>query len=129
MSTVAWVGLGSALGGILRYLAAGWVQRTWPHALPVGTMAVNVSGCLIMGVLAGLRTEGGEPALKPEVREFLLTGVLGGYTTFSAFSLQTLALYRDGQPAWAFAYVVLSVALCLGSVAAGYALGRTLTGA
>lgn len=92
-------------------------------------MVVNISGCLLMGVLAGLRTSGGEPALKPEVREFLLTGVLGGYTTFSAFSLQTLALYRDGQPVWAFAHVLLTVALCLGSVTVGYALGRSLTGA
>lgn len=92
-------------------------------------MAVNVSGCLLMGILAGLRAPGGEPALKPELREFLLTGVLGGYTTFSAFSLQTLALYREGHPAWALAHVALSVALCLGSVAVGYTLGRTLTGA
>ncbi len=90
-------------------------------------MAVNITGCFAMGLLAGLRAPGGEPWLKPDWREFLLTGVLGGYTTFSAFSLQTLALYRDGHPGLAVFHVVASVLACMGAVIVGYTLGRAMT--
>ncbi|HAB19485.1 MAG TPA: fluoride efflux transporter CrcB [Verrucomicrobiales bacterium] len=118
--------MGSALGGMARYLAVNGVYRLWPHHLPFGTIAVNVTGCLLMGLLAGWRTPEGEPWLKPDLREFLLTGVLGGYTTFSAFSLQTLALMREGHHQAAAANVLLSVGLCLGAVAFGYAVSSGL---
>lgn len=128
MKTVLWIGLGSGLGGMARFLAAGWVQRAWPQHLPVGTIAVNISGCLLMGLLAGLLRKGGEPVLTGDAREFLLSGLLGGYTTFSAFSLQTLALVRDGHGGAAVMNVAVSVTTCLAAVWAGFWLARTLGG-
>lgn len=109
MKTVVLIGLGSGLGGMARFLVAGWVQRTWPMHLPIGTILVNVSGCLLMGLLAGFLRKGGEPWLTGDYREFLLSGLLGGYTTFSAFSLQTLALARDGHGQAALVNVLLSI--------------------
>lgn len=111
-----------------RYLAGGAIQRLWPSHLPLGTLTVNVTGCLLMGLLAGWRTAQGDPALTPPWREFLLTGVLGGYTTFSAFSLQTLALLHEGRQGAAAANVALSVGLCLGAVALGYWVSRNWGG-
>jgi len=124
MKTVLLIGLGSGLGGMLRFLAGGWIQRAWPQHLPVGTIAVNVTGCLIIGLLAGLLRKGGEPVLNGDAREFLLSGLLGGYTTFSAFSLQSLVLAREGMGGTAVINVAVSLVLCLGAVWIGFALAR-----
>lgn len=104
--------LGSALGGAGRFLLAGLIDARHGHHLPLGTMVVNVSGAFLIGWLWGkLSSE----ALIP----FLLLGVLGGFTTVSSFSLQTLHLWRDGHRWSAGLHVGASVMLCLAAVAAG----------
>ena len=123
-----WIGLGSALGGMARYGCSVLALRFFGAAFPWGTLFVNVSGSLVIGFLAALAIADGRPLISPEARMFLLVGVCGGFTTFSAFSLETLELARNGEWLWASAYVALSVTLCLLAVWLGYigasALGR-----
>jgi CrcB protein len=113
--TMTQVALGGAIGAALRFLAVSVVGT------PVGTLIVNVAGCFAMGVLAVwlLGPKGPGP-----IAPFLVTGVLGGFTTFSAFSLDTLKLWQAGQTAQAALYVGGSVVLSLVAVALGAALAR-----
>lgn len=117
---------GGAAGSVLRYLVSGVAQRMLvPGAgtldtFPAGTLVVNVTGSLLIGLLAGLAES--RAVFGPEVRLLLVTGFLGGYTTFSAFSLETLLLLRAGQTATAFAAVGLQVLLGVAAAWAGFAL-------
>jgi fluoride exporter len=120
---VVWIGLGSALGGLGRYLISGMVARRFGETFPWGTLVVNLSGALLIGVLAGA----GALAVG-EVRQFLVIGVLGSYTTVSSFSLQTLALVRDGERWPALANILLSLAGCLLMATLGYLASQTLLG-
>jgi len=115
-----WIGLGSALGGMARYGCSGLAARYIGAAFPWGTLIVNVSGSLAIGFLASLAVADGRMLISPDARAFLMIGVCGGFTTFSAFSIETLDLARDGDWLWAGAYVVLSVVLCLLAVWLGY---------
>ena len=116
------VALGSALGGCLRYLATIGVNALLQRAFPWGTLAVNVAGCLLIGMLHVLIVERGGP---PEtLRLFTMVGVLGGFTTFSSFSLETLLLVQQGALGRAITYVVASVIVCLAASVAGMALAR-----
>jgi len=118
-------GCGGFLGSVARYLLGGWVQRlVQAPVFPFGTLVVNVSGCLAIGILGGLADQRG--LLSPGARVFLLIGVLGGYTTFSSFGYETLQLLRDGEAMPALANVLLQVALGLGAVWAGNAMTRLL---
>jgi CrcB protein len=127
---LASVALGGALGSAARWLLGGWVQRragesTGALALfPAGTLAVNLAGCFAIGLLATLFQE--RLAASGELRTFLLVGVLGGFTTFSAFGFETLALARAGNLALAAANVAASVGLGLAGVWLGVALARLL---
>jgi fluoride exporter len=113
------VGAGGMLGSVLRYAVMLWVQRSWPAApLPCSTLVVNLIGCAAIGALAGWLVMR-EPA-SAELRLFAGVGVLGGFTTFSAFGYETYALVRDGDPLRALANVALQVLLGLGAVWAGY---------
>lgn len=124
--SVGWVGLGGCIGSILRYLVSGWVQRLADTPLfPYGTLSVNVVGCLTIGLLGGLADNAG--MLSPSTRLFLLVGVLGGFTTFSTFGYETMALLRDKAMSAAFLYVGLHLLLGFGAVALGYGLS-TLKG-
>lgn len=120
--------LGSALGGVARFWLAGTVERRTSGAFPWGILAVNASGALTIGIVAGIATgtEGGLGGA--ELRQFLVFGFLGSYTTVSSFSLQTLALLQAGRPARALANVALSVALCLGGAALGALGARAIAG-
>jgi CrcB protein len=90
------VGMGGFLGSTLRFLLGGWVQRALPVGqFPVGTMAVNVLGCLCIGYLGGLMEQ--RQLLDSGLRLFLLVGLLGGFTTFSTFAFESLALTQDSQ--------------------------------
>ncbi len=90
------VALGGALGAVARYLLGGWVlHHTLDWKFPAGTFLVNTIGCLIAGLLAGLIERQG--MFSPEARVFLFTGILGGFTTFSAFGLETTLLLRRGE--------------------------------
>lgn len=122
-----WIGLGSALGGMARYGCSGLVARYIGATVPWGTLIVNVSGCLAIGFLASLAAADGRLLLSADARAFLMIGVCGGFTTFSAFSIETLDLARDGDWLWAGANVILSVLLCLLAVWLGH-IGATALG-
>lgn len=112
-----WVGLGSALGGMARYGCSDLAVRYIGVGFPWATLFVNVAGSLIIGFLATLSVADGRFLLAPDARAFLMIGICGGFTTFSALSLETLNLARDGQWLEATADVLLSVAVWLGYIA------------
>jgi fluoride exporter len=121
--SVLLVGTGGFLGSIGRYLLGGWVHRIVPFAaFPFGTLVVNALGCLGIGVLGGLADS--RQLLGADLRLFLMIGVLGGFTTFSSFAYETLALTRDAEPGRALANVAAQVVLGLAACWAGYALVR-----
>jgi fluoride exporter len=123
MQNLLLVALGSALGGVSRYLVTGWVSTRVVSTFPWGTLTVNVVGCALIGVLAGLG-DTQRFGLPPEARSFLMVGLLGGFTTFSSFSLETLRLVHDGAWTRVLGNVGLSVALCVVGVALGYRVAR-----
>ena len=117
------VGAGGFLGSILRFAVTGWAHRVVPFAgFPWGTLAVNVIGCLAIGFLAGLGET--RQLFSPEARLFLFLGLLGGFTTFSTFGYETLALLRDGEPLRAAANVTAQVLAGLAAAWLGLALAR-----
>jgi fluoride exporter len=120
------IALGGACGSVLRHAAQIGVQRAVGHPFPVGTLLVNVLGCLLIGVVAAIA---GPLAWREEHRLAVMTGLLGGFTTFSAFSLETASLAEHEGPALALAYIVLSVALGLVAVYLGLRLGERLVSA
>lgn len=103
-----------------RYGCSGLAARYIGATFPLGTLIVNVSGSLVIGFLASLAVADGRLLISPDARAFLMIGLCGGFTTFSAFSIETLDLARDGDWLWAGANVVLSVVLCLLAVWLGY---------
>jgi fluoride exporter len=112
------VGAGGFIGSIARYLLSGWVlHHTLGGKFPWSTFVVNVLGCLLIGVLSGMieRLEW----FTPQMRLLLLTGLLGGFTTFSAFGLETVFLLRRGEVLIAVAYALSSVAVCVTAVWVG----------
>jgi CrcB protein len=115
-----WIGLGGFGGAILRYLVSGWAQQSsGSAAFPYGTLAVNVLGCLVIGVLSYLADARG--MFSAETRLFVFVGLLGGFTTFSTFGNETLNLLRDGELLIASLNVTTNVVLCLVAVWAGRA--------
>ncbi len=121
-----WICLGSALGGGCRYWVSGVVARRFGESFPTGTIFVNVTGCFLIGLIAALTQPGSRLLIHPAGRQFLMIGVLGGYTTFSSFSLQTLSLMQDGEWLYATANVLGSVLFCMGAVWLGHAMGDFL---
>lgn len=122
-----YIALGSALGGVFRYLLGTTIQRAAGPGFPVGTMVVNLSGSFLLGFLLRYATH--PPSLQPEVRAFLTVGLCGGYTTFSTFSAETVNLLQDGQWGKALTYALGSVVLALAATAAGFAAGQPFSGA
>jgi CrcB protein len=118
--TYLWIAVGSALGGMARYgcsnLAANWFGVTFPW----GTLIINVLGSFVIGFFATLSGPDGRILVPGDVRQFVMVGICGGYTTFSSFSLQTLNLAQDGEFVRAGLNVGASVMLCLVSVWLGY---------
>ncbi len=117
---------GGAVGSLARFLLAGLVTR-WVTPLavtpfPWGTLAVNVIGAFVMGVLVEMMAL--KWSLSLELRAFLTVGVLGGFTTFSAFTLETVTMIERGDWTFAFAYIVASVLLCVSALFCGLALVR-----
>ncbi len=126
MRNMIFVGLGGFVGSILRYLVSGWVQKLSDTALfPYGTLSVNVIGCLAIGLLGGWADN--TELFSPPVRLFLLLGLLGGFTTYSTFGYETVALLRDRQALAALGYVGLHLLGGFGAVALGYSFS-TLKG-
>jgi CrcB protein len=118
--TYWWVALGGALGSVARYGCTGLAARVLGPSFPWGTLIVNAAGSLIIGFLATLMAPDGRLLATPDARALLLIGVLGGFTTFSSFSLDTLNLARDGEWLLASTNVVASVVLCLAAVWLGH---------
>lgn len=123
--TVLFVALGGALGAALRYLSVSWAARTLGPAFPYGTLAVNVVGSLVMGIVAAYFFTRGQGTPSP-LSIFTMTGVLGGFTTFSAFSLDTLILIEQGRALSAATYIALSVGLSIGALFVGMTLVRSV---
>lgn len=119
------VGVGGALGSVARAGMTDLVTRWMGNQFPFGTVVVNVMGAILMGLLAGYgETEPGRLIFSPGARTFLMIGVLGGYTTFSSFSLQTFLLMEQGNWIGAFLNVFLSVLLCVGGIWLGFSVIR-----
>lgn len=129
MSSYLLIALGSALGGMARHWCTVTLANRLGASFPWGTLLVNVVGSFLIGLVAALTLPDGRSGETQTAREFLMVGLLGGYTTFSAFSLQTLTLLRDGKLAYAGANVAVSVAVCLIAVWLGYVLGNVLKSA
>ncbi|MCA0401247.1 MAG: fluoride efflux transporter CrcB [Proteobacteria bacterium] len=126
MQTAFLVFLGGGIGSVLRWLVGLGALRWLGPAFPWGTLAVNLLGGLAMGLLARLVVA--LPSGGQEARFFLMTGILGGFTTFSAFSLDAATLWMRGETGQAALYVAISVAGALGALAAGLWLGGVLAG-
>ncbi|HEV7364711.1 MAG TPA: fluoride efflux transporter CrcB [Gemmatimonadales bacterium] len=117
-----YVAVGSAIGGVSRYLLGGLIQRLLDTTFPAGTLLINISGSFLLGAILRYAME--TPTLSPEIRAFLTVGFCGGYTTFSTFSYETVALLEDGEWSRAGLYVGASVLLSLLGVFLGFALAR-----
>lgn len=117
MKIILAIGIGSFIGGIARYLVTILVQSKTATAFPYGTLLVNIAGCFLIGLVYSLSEKGG---LSVDWRLFLATGILGGFTTFSAFSMETVFMLREGLLSTALLYVTLSVFLGFAATALGF---------
>jgi CrcB protein len=117
--TILLVFAGGGVGSVLRYLTDRWVQARHGLNLPLGTLLVNLAGCLILGVVAGGIAHAG---WSPRLQSLLGDGLCGGLTTFSAFSVEVVTLARDRLPVRAAGYTVVSVATGIGLAALGWAV-------
>jgi CrcB protein len=126
MGQYIWVAVGGALGTTGRYFISGVAARLIGETFPWGTLIINVTGSFIIGFFAALTGPDGRLYVGSTARQFVMTGICGGYTTFSSFSLQTLNLMNDGEWVRAGANVGLSVALCLIAVWAGFLLASMI---
>ena len=125
MLKIAIIGMGGCVGAILRYLVAGGVHTLAKTSFfPVGTMTVNVAGCLLIGLGGGLMES--RQFFSPEWRAFLFVGMLGSFTTFSTFGLETFNLAKQGQWLASFGNVGISLVMGLVAVLAGHMLSRLL---
>ena len=123
IAPVLQVAIGGAIGAVMRYLTGIGLVRVFGHtAVPLGVLTVNVVGSFAMGVFVGLAAHRGLTHLSP----FVATGILGGFTTFSAFSLEAVTLYERGAIGLAAAYVIGNVVLSFAALFAGLALSRSL---
>ncbi len=124
MSQILAIAGGGAIGALLRYWVSNGVYAAMGRAFPYGTLFVNVVGSLAMGVLFVLLVD--RLAAGPGTRAFLMVGLLGAFTTFSTFSMETVNLIEDGEWIKAAMNAVLSVVLCVGAAIAGVLIGRQL---
>lgn len=115
------IGAGSFIGGVCRFLFSQFIQTKFPSSFPVGTFAVNVIGCLFIGVVYGLFLKN---SLSNEWKLFLATGILGGFTTFSAFSYETIELLKTGRITFAVLYVIASILLGLTATFIGWQITK-----
>jgi CrcB protein len=125
MIAYLWVAIGGALGSVARYGIGGLISEKFGATFPWNTLFVNVTGSFVIGVLGALTSPEGKmtPQSRALATQLFITGVCGGYTTFSSFSLQTLNLIRDRQWFYAGGNMLLSVFLCMIAVWLGYLLG------
>ena len=122
-----WICLGGAFGSGARYLISGWVLDYFGPAFPSGTLAVNTIGSFLIGVLMFLGVEAG--MMSPTLRLALTTGVMGGFTTYSAFSYETMRLLQDGAGTLALLNVLATLVTCLVACFLGWGAAQLFTGA
>lgn len=115
--SLLFIGIGSFIGGICRYLFQQLIQNNYPSSVPFGTLIVNITGCFAIGLVYELAARGN--LLSPEMRLFLATGICGGYTTFSSFAYENVSMVLDGEFYYSMLYLVLSVVVGFGAVHAG----------
>lgn len=127
MSLYLWIAVGSALGGVARFALSGVVAHQLGETFPWGTLIVNVSGSFAIGLFSTLTDPEGRVFVGATTRQFVMTGVLGGFTTFSSFSVQTLALARDGEWLRAGGNALGSFGLCLIAVWLGHVMALAIT--
>jgi len=120
MSLYFWIFFGSGLGGVARFALSGLVAHRFGETFPWGTFVINLTGSFLIGFIATLTDPEGRILVGSTARQFLMTGILGGYTTYSSFSLQTLALARDGEWLRAGANALGTFALCFIAVWLGH---------
>jgi fluoride exporter len=126
IGTYLWIALGGALGSMARFWLAAAVAKTVGAQFPWGTILINIAGSFVIGFFATFTGPGGRMLASFNTRAFVMVGICGGFTTFSAFSLQTLDLMRESRWLQAGGNVALSVAACLLAVWAGHALASAL---
>ena len=114
--------VGGAIGGIARFAVSTMIGRRFGEAFPWGTFIVNLSGALLIGVLAGLARNAGGLFAEDLFRDFVVVGICGGYTTVSSYALQSVTLALEDERGAAIFYVALSALACVGAVACGYGL-------
>ncbi len=119
MAVYLWIALGGAIGSTGRYWLSGIIAQAFGETFPWGTLIVNVTGSFVIGFFAVLTGPDGRVYASSTIRQFVIVGICGGYTTFSSFSLQTLNLMNDGEWLRAGSNIGFSVALCLLAVWAG----------
>ena len=122
IALIAAVSAGGIVGTLLRFATTNWVAAHWPRHFYLGTLAVNLIGCLLIGLLYGLFLH--RPLVPVELRAGLIVGFLGGLTTFSSFSMDTVRLLESGQAPLAFGYATLSVVGGLLATWAGLSLTK-----
>lgn len=122
-TTLPLVALGGAIGACLRHLVGIAAARSFGPGFPASTLMVNLLGCLAMGIFAALLADKTSPRLAP----FVITGILGGFTTYSAFALDAVTLWQRGATGAAITYIAATTAGSLIAVLAGMALARTVS--
>ena len=118
------VAAGGAIGSVARFWLTGAMTALTGPRFPWGTLLINVLGSFIIGLVAGVTLVPQRVGMHPDIRIFLMTGVCGGFTTFSAFSLQTLELMQSGDVVQPSGYAIASVVLCVAATYCGWAAGR-----
>jgi len=123
-----WVAFGGALGSVGRFWLSGLISTRFGETFPWGTLIINITGSFLIGIFAALATPEGrlDSQSRVFVTQFLMIGICGGYTTFSAFSLRTLQLMQERQWLYAGGNVILSVVLCMIAVWLGFLLGAAV---
>ena len=121
IKTIFSIGAGCFIGGVLRYLLSQWLQSKDSASFPIGTLVVNIIGCFLIGIVFSLAEKGNMPI---SWRLFLATGLMGGFTTFSAFSMETCLMYRHGYYGMMLTYVLLSLVLGIGATFSAMMLAK-----
>jgi CrcB protein len=129
MSLYLLIAIGSALGGVARFALSGYVAHHFGETFPWGTLIINVTGSFAIGFFFTLTSPEGRWVVSSEGRQFFMTGICGGYTTFSSFSIQTLNLARDGDWLRTGGNIAGSVALCLLAVWLGHVAAALINAA